>query len=375
MTPLDGCLAFVAALPLVARRRYPLGVLATVVPVLFLCLSVFHPSRAAVGIVMLLVFTVGLEGHRVRSLVVGALMAIVVAVAALVTSRLDPNAVEALAYLALILGSLSAGDAARARHELQQTRAEEAERERAARVEHGFDQQRLKIAHELHDIVGHTLVAMNVRASAAAHLAHQQPATSQVAVLDDIASTSADALTELRTALEMLRNDHSGDAPLRPTELANLGDLVDGVRRAGLDVDLKMGSACDSIPSVVHHASFRIVQEGLTNVLRHSTADHASVRIGRHGDSLVVEIIDDGHGRSRTVGDGHGLHGMRERAGVLGAAVRRDQGRAAVGGFGPRFPWEVRVVDRSHPCAHRGRPLARPSGLSIDPEHRGGLRG
>ena len=112
LTPLDGCLAFVAALPLVARRRYPLGVLATVVPVLFLCLSVFHPSRAAVGIVMLLVFTVGLEGHRVRSLVVGALMAIVVAVAALVTSRLDPNAVEALAYLALILGALSAGDAA-----------------------------------------------------------------------------------------------------------------------------------------------------------------------------------------------------------------------------------------------------------------------
>lgn len=86
---------------------------------------------------------------------------------------------------------------------------------------------------------------------------------------------------------------------------------------------------------MVHHASFRIVQEGLTNVLRHSTADHASVRIGRHGDSLVVEIIDDGHSRSRTVGDGHGLHGMRERAGVLGGSCEA--------GPGPGGGWRVRA--------------------------------
>jgi signal transduction histidine kinase len=335
LTLLDGGLALVAAVPLVARRRYPLGVLATVVPLLFVCLFVFHPSRAAVGMVMLLVFTVGLEGHRVRSLIVGALMAPVVAAAVLVTSHRDPNAVEAIAYLALILGALAAGDAARARQVLQQTLAEEAERERAALVQHGFDQQRLRIAHELHDIVGHTLVAINVRASAAAHLARQQPAANQVVVLDELASTSAHALAEVRAALKVLRNDQIGEAPMRPTELAHLGELIAGVRRAGLAVDLKMGTAYDSIPAVVHHASFRIVQEGLTNVLRHSTAQHASVRIDRDGDSLVVEIIDDGQSRGTVTEGGHGLQGMRERAGVLGGTC--EVGPTPAGG------WRVRA--------------------------------
>jgi signal transduction histidine kinase len=156
-----------------------------------------------------------------------------------------------------------------------------------------------------------------------------------VVVLDELASTSAHALAEVRAALKVLRNDQIGEAPMRPTELAHLGELIAGVRRAGLAVDLKMGTAYDSIPAVVHHASFRIVQEGLTNVLRHSTARHASVRIDRDDDSLVVEIIDDGRSKGTVTEGGHGLQGMRERAGVLGGTC--EAGPVPGGG------WRVRA--------------------------------
>src|ERR1700732_1726890 len=161
LTPLDGGLALVTAVPLVLRRRYPLGVLVAIVPLLLACLAVFHPDHTAAGIVMVVVFTVGLHGHRARALVVGALMAPVVAGGGLITSRRlgGDSVAETVAYLALVLGALVAGDAVRGRQELVRVLAAEAERERAALAQHRFDEQRLRSAHELHDVVGAGLVA------------------------------------------------------------------------------------------------------------------------------------------------------------------------------------------------------------------------
>jgi signal transduction histidine kinase len=318
LTPVAAGLALVTALPLAVRRRYPLGVLAVVVPLLLVCLPVFHPDHAAAGIVMLLVFTVGLNGHRVRSLVVGALMAPLVTAGVLITSTAGDEPPKTVAYVALVLGALAAGDAVRARQELAAVVAEEAERERAALVQHRFDEQRLRFAHELHDIVGHALVAINVRASAAAHLARRQEAGSPVTALDEIASTSAEALGELRAALKGLRSNAA--APLQPpgAGLADLGDLIAGVKGAGLTVDLDMATAAEKVPPAIGHASYRIVQEGLTNVLRHSTAEHASVRISQDGGALLVEVLDEGQTRAGSSNGGHGLAGMRERAAALG---------------------------------------------------------
>ncbi len=196
-------------------------------PLLLVCLAVFHPDHAAAGLVMLVVFTVGLHGHRARALVVGALMAPVVAAGVLITSTRGDVAPKMVAYVALVLGALAAGDAVRARQELVRVLAQEEERERAALVQHRFDEQRLRYAHELHDIVGHALVAINVRASAAAHLGRREQPVSPVAALEEIASTSAEALGELRAALKGLRSDESGGVPLRPpgAGLADLGDL------------------------------------------------------------------------------------------------------------------------------------------------------
>src|SRR5580704_15297681 len=106
LTPLDATLALVTAVPLALRRRYPVGVLVTIVPLLLVCLAVFHPDHAAAGIVMVVVFTVGLHGHRARALVVGALMAPVVAAGVLITSTKGDSPATTVAYVALVLGAL-----------------------------------------------------------------------------------------------------------------------------------------------------------------------------------------------------------------------------------------------------------------------------
>ena len=319
VTPVMGVLAFVTALPLVARQRFPLGVLAIVVPLLLACLIVFHPNRAAVGIVMLLVFTVGLQGGRTRSLVVGALMALVVTAAVLVTG-LEPGPVDVIAYCSLVLGALLAGDALRSRQALARSNADEAARMREAAAQHRFDEERLGLANELHDTIGHTLVAINVRAAAAARRERKAGGAEAPTALEEIASVSAGALAELRTALKALRPAHDGPAPLHPIEdLARLADLVAGVEAAGITVDLDVTGLPAALPASVGHAGYRIVQEGLTNVLRHSTASRAQVRVGIDDDAVAIEITDDGLKRpAAVVSGGHGLRGMRERAAALG---------------------------------------------------------
>jgi signal transduction histidine kinase len=319
LTPVMGVLAFLTAVPLAARRRFPLGVLAIEVPLLMACLAVFHPNRAAVGITMLLVFTVGLEGGRARSLVVGALMALIVTAAVFITGQRSGLS-DVIAYSSLVLGALLAGEALRARQALQRALAEEAARAREAAAQHRFDSERLALAHELHDVVGHTLVAINVRASAAARREHKSGRVDGPTALDEIASASAGALTELRTTLKALRAEHDGPAPLHPfQDLGNLADLISGVEDAGLAVHLEVTGVPVALPATVGHAGYRIIQEGLTNVLRHSTARQARVRVDVGDRAVVIEVTDDGQTRAATVGaGGHGLRGMQERAAALG---------------------------------------------------------
>ena len=211
-------------------------------------------------------------------------------------------------------------------------------------MQHRFDEQRLRFAHELHDIVGHTLVAINVRASAAAHLARRQETGSPVTALDEIATTSAEALGELRAALKGLRSNAA--APLQPpgAGLADLRDLIAGVKGAGLTVDLDMGAPPEKVPAAIGHAGYRIVQEGLTNVLRHSTAEHARVRISQDGGALLVEVLDEGRTMAASNGGGHGLAGMRERAAALGGTC--EAGAVPGGGWRVQARIPIGAEDR-----------------------------
>jgi signal transduction histidine kinase len=319
LTPLASALALLASAPLVARRRTPLGVLLLIAPLLLACLVVFHPDKAAVAVVMLVVFSVGESGHRGRSFVVGVFMAPVVMTGVVLTAQ-HGTVSDVIGYAALVLGALIAGDATRARNALQQARNDESQRERVATAQHRFDEERLRVAHELHDVIGHALVAINVRASAAAHLDRHDDATGRDSALDEIAVTSALALSELRSTLKGFWAGSSDAVPLHPPQsLENLPNLVAGVEKAGLTVSLEMTELPRPLPSAIGHAGYRIVQEGLTNVLRHSTASNAHVRVASDKEAITLEVADDGHPRRPSSGmAGRGILGMTERAHALG---------------------------------------------------------
>jgi signal transduction histidine kinase len=346
LTPAIVILSLMAAVPLLARRRYPLAVLAAEVPLLLACLAVAHPNRAAVGIAMLLVFTVGLEGGRARSLLVGAAMALLVTVAVALTGRHD-SASDTIAYTALVMGALLAGDALRARQALQRALAEEAVRASEAAAQHRFDAERLALAHELHDDVGHTLVAINVRAAAAARRARKGGAADGLkggaadglSALDEIAAVSAGALTELRATLKALRSGQDGPDPLHPVQ--DLAGLIAGVEEAGLSVELDVTGTPASLPAPVGHAGYRIIQESLTNVLRHSTARQARVRVEAGDRGVLIEVHDEGEPHA-PVGQaaGHGLAGMRERTAALGGSCEAGP----VNGTGWRVRAEIPVA-------------------------------
>jgi signal transduction histidine kinase len=253
-----------------------------------------------------------------RSLLVGAAMAPIVTAAVVITSDDGLNVGTPLARLALLLCALAAGDARRGRLAMVQARAEETERRREAAAVHRFDEERLRLAHELHDTIAHTLVGINTQAAAAVHLQRKQ-ANESLAALQNILRSSGDALAELRSTLKIIRPG-TDDPPLRPAQsLADLQELVDGVRSAGVDVDLQMDPISREIPAATAHGAYRIVQESLTNILRHSTATRATVHVARADDQLVVDVSDDGHAAGHdSRGLGNGVRGMIERAATLG---------------------------------------------------------
>jgi signal transduction histidine kinase len=224
----------------------------------------------------------------------------------------------------LVLGTVA--EIVRVRRERTVATARSREEEARRRA----SEERLQIARELHDIVAHNISLINVQASVGLHLMHEQPEQAEIA-LTAIKDASRHALDEFRSVLEVLRGDDR--APLVPTStLDDVDELVRRTAAAGLDVELAVTGERRPLPPQVDVAAYRLVQEALTNVVRHSGASSAIVRLTYDSDALVVEVDDDGLGAQMNGvrGDGQGLVGMRERVLALGgrldAAPRGDAG-------------------------------------------------
>ncbi|MGI3781437.1 MAG: sensor histidine kinase [Janthinobacterium lividum] len=198
-------------------------------------------------------------------------------------------------------------------------------------------EERLRIAREVHDVVGHSLSVVTMQAGVALHVLDKQRAAGEpvspevTASLEAIRGSSRDALAELRTTLGVFR-DPSGESRTPTAGLDRLDDLVGALRAAGRRIDVVHPPGQDQppLPAAVDQAAFRIVQEGLTNVVRHAGEARATVRVEREPGALVVEVSDDGPGASR-LEEGNGIRGMRERAASLGGTVSLAPG--ARGGF------------------------------------------
>ncbi len=207
---------------------------------------------------------------------------------------------------------------------------------RTAQARRAVSEERLQLAQEMHDVVGHGLAVIAMQAGVALRVLERDPATARSS-LEAIRDTSKEALGGLRAELEALRNGTEGSgAPLRPYPgLADLPALAARMRSSGLPVTVELQDGTAGVPAEVGRAAYRIVQEALTNVLRHAGPEAAvHVRVGTVAGVLQAEVVDTGNGPPPEPVDGHGITGMRERAEALGGALEAGPGPS--GGFAVR---------------------------------------
>ncbi|KOV49951.1 histidine kinase [Streptomyces sp. AS58] len=262
-------------------------------------------------------YTLAAHGRIQASVAMAAVMAVGVGAGALAgTGDVTGTAVFMLTGWLVAVVALGA-----MRHD-RLAYAEEQARLRAA-------QERLRIARELHDVVGHTMSVIHVQASSTLHRLPKNPGLATQA-LTDIKQNSKDGLQELRATLGVLRQVDE-QAPTTPAPgLSRIDELISTAARAGLEIRLKHSGARTPLSPAVDLAAYRIVQESLTNAVRHSGARHVVVGLHHGQQALSLSVTDDGPGPARP-GHGSGIAGMTERARALGGTLSAEPGRT--GGF------------------------------------------
>jgi signal transduction histidine kinase len=313
-------------LALLFRRRYPRAVLLGVFAVAALYVGLGYPEGPNYASLAVAFITVVIAGERLlagAALVAGWAVALWLPYA--VGKAGAPSALAALSVAAWLLVLLAVGEGCRVRIE----RRAEARRVRQQEARRRASEERLRIARELHDVLAHSISLINVQSGVALHLLDQHPEQARTA-LQAINEASADALGEVRSVLSALRGE--GEQPPRaPTAgLDGLDELVSRASAGDVEVSLEVHGDRRPLPASVDLAAFRIVQESLTNIVRHAGATAASVKLTYDDHELTVQIEDDGRGGVATNG-GSGIAGMRERAVALGG--RLDAGPGPSGGF------------------------------------------
>ncbi len=319
--PLELIVGVAAGASLAGRRRAP-GLTLAVSGALALVLLHLHPTAGATAVIAPAVALYSLalrRGARERALAAAAAVAAIVAAEALHGGA--PTLPQTLGHVLLVAIPLLIADVHRTRHanlELLQERTRE--------------QERLRIARDLHDVVAHTLTTINVQAATAAQVLDRNPAHARSA-LETIEEASRDAIGELRAILGVLRDDR--DTPLAPAPgLDQLPELVARAREDGIDVDLDVaGERPARLPDAVSLAAFRIAQESLTNARRHAAGAEVRIALAFRGDTLglVVENGAAAVAAAEAAGSaGVGIMGMRERAVIVGGTF---DARPAGAGF------------------------------------------
>ena len=335
--------ALAIGLPLAFRRRWPVPVLLVVsaATVTSLFTDLAHDSFAAAGYAM---YTVALTGSvRWHRLTTGIAVATVVGAVLLTLS--GPAGATTTVPGSLVIGAVVLGGTWTLGRAVRDRRAAT---ERAARrlADKQVVRERLHIARELHDVVAHSLSLITVKAAVANHVAQKRPDEAHRA-LRVIEETSASALAEMRRILGVLRSEDDS-APLAPMPgLAGLPQLVDNAAMAGVTVDLDV-TGVGELPDHVGTTVYRIVQEAVTNVVKHAAPARCRVVVADDGDRYRVDVVDDGPG-GRVLPpnpDGHGLVGMSERVAMYHGVFRA--GPSPDGGFAvhAEIPHEAQEVTR-----------------------------
>jgi signal transduction histidine kinase len=334
----------VLVLVLCARRRFPFAgptaywLLGAGISFVDWQLIPFISSLIVVG--MAAAF---LLGNLRNSLKASIGLAVVLGAAATIVYKIPGHPTSLLFILPLQFGiPWLAGYALRERAEqaeAAEVRAAQAEREREAAARVAVAEERARIARELHDIVAHAVSIMVLQVGAIRHKLPEMLAEDRDA-LKGVEQTGRGALAEMRRLLGAMRRDGDGLELAPHPGVDRLDSLVEDVSRAGLPVRLHVDGEPFPLPRAVDLSAYRIVQEGLTNALKHARASHADVTFHYGSDELRIEVRDNGEGVSMNDGLGHGLVGIRERVKIYGGEM--TAGTAPEGGFvlGARLPLE-----------------------------------
>lgn len=327
----------VAGLSLVWRRSRPSESFAVFVAC---CLGVTLTDHYIGLLSVLLLFSLySLAAHgRRKNGVVGLVVILLLFVGLALLDVPDLGTSDLVQACALLLAAWALGDAIRSRRTQQAERLRIAEQEAVTARElatRAVVEERLRIARELHDVIAHSMSLIAVQAGVGGHVIRSDTAAAERA-LEIIAETSRKALTQTRWMLGLLRSEEADVASSPMHTLDDLDDLLGDVSQAGVDVDLTVAGRARVLDAAIELTAYRIVQESLTNVLKHSGATQANVTVTYLEDGVDVEVSDvggvapQGPGQVDAVG-GHGLVGLRERTRLLGGAF--DFGPLAGGGF------------------------------------------
>ena len=328
-------LAALVFLPLLARRRAPLLVLLAVLVAASIGYAALDdPVGELQAWIAINVALYSAAAHLPLRSAIAAGALVAAGAVAIEAGRLGETNAEDLAGEFLFLGGVWALGRwvrqRRGRTESLEERTAQLEADRDERARAAVAEERARIAREMHDSVAHTVSVMVLQAGAAEQALASAPDRAQES-LATIQDAGREAIVELHRMLGLLRAP-VGELALDPQPgVARLDALLDQVRRAGLPVDLTVEGEPCRLPAGVDRSVYRIVQEGLTNALKHAHAAHASVRLSYNGRAVELEVLDDGSGPSAANGGGFGLVGMRERVALYGGVL--ESGARPGGGY------------------------------------------
>jgi signal transduction histidine kinase len=364
-------LLIVSGLVLAVRRRWPAPVFITaaLASLVYYTLD-FSDGPVWIGLFVAL-YTLTAYGDGRKSLVIAGVGITVLATGWLIAAAdIEPAAAIGWVFFRIAASIMAAalGESVRSRHVIAaeaQERARQAERTREEEARTRVDAERLRIAREVHDTVAHAIAIINVQAGVTAYLLDKRPERARGALVT-IEQTSAQALHEMRAVLGVLRDSDNGRVP--HPGLGQINELTAMAREAGLDIKLEVSPSAAPLPSVVDHTAYRILQESITNVIRHVGPTQVTVALDYGTDVLEVRVADEG-GRDASDVDaaspdalagypagtvtgssaepGSGIVGMRERCGLLGGEL--TAGPRPCGGFEVKARLPLAPAGTVHP--------------------------
>src|SRR5215213_5405134 len=340
--PINSIIYLLICLILLWRRRIPVAVLFAVLFLIGAQVVFFNPSFHTTAAeppfvsflaLLLALYSISAYGEERRAVVAGVAAGVVILTADILrlgAGAHPENIIPTWVFCATIW--FIGRTIRRSQLQAAQLRnlAAQLELEREKKAQTAVSEERSRIAREMHDVVAHSVSVMVVQSQAAQRLLEGEQRAARQA-LGSIESTGRQALTEMRRLLGTLRRTDAELTLAPQPSLSRLEDLIEQVREAGLPVELRVEGEAASLPPGVDLSAYRIVQEALTNTLKHAGASHAKVVVHSRDDELEVEVTDDGAGIGNGGGSGQGMIGMRERVALYGGVLK--SGKRAGGGY------------------------------------------